>query len=90
MPDQRRNGSGNLTYKWLVGVLLTLLVGGGMGWMSSLNAQVTTIANITSLQGERLSAVETMTKSIDKSLADIRDTLHRVEDRVQVVGDRKR
>ena len=90
MPEQRRNGSGTLTYRWLVGVLLSLTVMGGAGWMTSLHAQVITITQTMNQHGERLAVVETATRSIDRSLLDIKDVLHRLEDRVETVGDRKR
>jgi len=52
MPDQRRNGTGSLTYQWLAGILLTILMAGGAGWMTNLNAQVVS-------QADRLARVET-------------------------------
>lgn len=90
MPDQRRSDGSALTYKWLVGILVTILLAGGAGWMTNISAQVTSITVTTTSHEARIASVETTAHSIERHLSDIRQTLHRMEDRVTVIGDRRR
>jgi len=88
MPE-RRNGNGNLTYKWLAPVLLGILTIGGAGWMTSINTQLAAVVQVGSQRGERLATVESSIRNIDSNLAEINMLLRRLADRIESVSDRK-
>ena len=53
MQEQRKYDNGSLTYRWLAGLTLSLVILGGGGWVSLIHAQVVS-------QSDRLARVETV------------------------------
>ena len=84
----RREGMG-VTFKWLVGVLLTLLFMGGGAWMTSLYAQVSNLQTTSVGHAERLAALESTVKSIDKHMGSMDRNVERILDQLERQASRR-
>ena len=68
-----RNGS--VTKTWLIGILTTLVLGGGAGWMSYVHTQIDAIAGEVKKQKEKdteVAVIKTKVERLEQDMKDVR------------------
>ena len=82
-------GNNNVTWKWLVGILMSIVVMGGGAWMSSMYAQVGKVQEeqkqdrqtVNDVRG-KVGVIEEQTKRTQDDVKEIKDTQKKTNEKL--------
>jgi outer membrane murein-binding lipoprotein Lpp len=76
------NGSGNLTYRWLAGIAITLLVGGTVAWAKNTQDDLRQTQQTVASLSEQFAGIRAQVQAIDARTA-------RIEAKLDNLGTRR-
>jgi hypothetical protein len=74
-PNMRRRPE-NLTFRWLAGILVSLLVLAATGWAAQVNGRLDRLETMNNDRGERLARIEAQLVTVTSQLSEIRILLN--------------
>ena len=75
-------GNNAVTWRWVAGITVSILLLSGAGWIGSIQGRVTDLTVIQAQRGERISALESQYGALGERLRRIEEKLDRIEDRL--------